>query len=308
MRILSIDIGIKNLAYAVLDITEASLNILHWDTINLCETVYQCDTCQTNQNKKVCLAQYTKNGLYYCKRHTTKHPAYILPTFKVDKLEKQSIKTLTALLDLCTFKSPTKSAFISVKGNSYHACEGVEEKQEKQDKEEKQEKEEKPDKQEILSILRDYAAKHFFEPIEKVNANNVNLIDLGVSLKTNLDGLAAIKSDFDKIIIENQISPLAGRMKTIQGMITQYFIDRGNPRIEFISAANKLKLFHTKEKNAKKTSYGERKKMSVKFTRDFLNRYPVYIPFFETHTKKDDLADCLLQGLYYLATFHNLLI
>ena len=37
-------------------------------------------------------------------------------------------------------------------------------------------------------------------------------------------------------------------MKTIQGMIAQYFIDCNNYNIEFISAANKLKLFNNNKK------------------------------------------------------------
>ena len=52
-----------------------------------------------------------------------------------------------------------------------------------------------------------------------------------------------IYSKIDTVIIENQISTLASRMKTLQGMITQYFIMKNIPQIEFISASCKLKLF-----------------------------------------------------------------
>ena len=36
------------------------------------------------------------------------------------------------------------------------------------------------------------------------------------------------------VIIENQISPIANRMKTIQGMITQYFIMKNIYNVEYI--------------------------------------------------------------------------
>ena len=45
------------------------------------------------------------------------------------------------------------------------------------------------------------------------------------------------------VLIENQIGPIALRMKTLQGMIMQHFIERGIPLIEEISATNKLKEF-----------------------------------------------------------------
>ena len=52
------------------------------------------------------------------------------------------------------------------------------------------------------------------------------------------------------VIIENQIGPLAIRMKTIQGMIVQYFImsNLNVEHIEFISASNKLKDCDVKDK------------------------------------------------------------
>ena len=46
------------------------------------------------------------------------------------------------------------------------------------------------------------------------------------------------------VLIENQISPIATRMKTLQGMLTQYYIDHlENVDITFVSSVNKLKQF-----------------------------------------------------------------
>ena len=48
----------------------------------------------------------------------------------------------------------------------------------------------------------------------------------------------------DTVVIENQISPIANRMKTVQGMITQYFLMRGvdKRQIIYFSAVQKLKV------------------------------------------------------------------
>jgi hypothetical protein len=113
------------------------------------------------------------------------------------------------------------------------------------------------------------------------------------------------KYKIDIVIIENQISTIASRMKTLQGMIAQYFIMKYVPCIEFISAANKLKMFMTK----KKTTYTERKLESVEVTKNLLETLPQfneYKGYLDKNKKKDDLADCFLQGIYYL-TLKNMI-
>mgnify|MGYP006866113598 CR=1 FL=1 len=46
--------------------------------------------------------------------------------------------------------------------------------------------------------------------------------------------------DIDIVCVENQIGPLALRMKTLQGMIMQHFIEKEIPLVEEISATNKI--------------------------------------------------------------------
>ena len=82
-------------------------------------------------------------------------------------------------------------------------------------------------------------------------------------------------------------------MKTLQGMITQYFIDNNVSNIEYISATNKLK-----EYSNKKMSYNERKKLSVQTVKDKLK--DGWLEYFIKNKKKDDLADTLLQALFYI--------
>ena len=98
------------------------------------------------------------------------------------------------------------------------------------------------------------------------------------------------------VIIENQISPIANRMKTIQGMVSQYFIMRNNCRhIEFISSMNKLKEYNGSNI---KINYSDRKKLGIKVCLEILNDNDK--EFFIKHKKKDDLADSFLQGLWYI--------
>ena len=308
MKILSIDIGIKNLAYAILEVTNANTNanananantnldknsivtgtqdfkIIKWDVINLCNKFIPCSNTSCSKQ-----ANFHKNANFYCKNHTKK-TEYSLPLCNIKTLHKQSVANLSTLIEKYDLKI------------------------------------EKPiNKAGLIKTLEDYLNTTCFEAIENVNANNVNLIDLGISLKNELNELFNNYdlASIDQIIIENQISPIANRMKSIQGMISQYFIDCNNHNIVFISATNKLKAFLNKDKEKdkekavdkdkslekeksadkdKKISYNERKKLSICYTKQLLENKNMLadLTYFVKHSKKDDLADCLLQGIYYL--------
>ena len=126
-------------------------------------------------------------------------------------------------------------------------------------------------------------------------------------------------TEITHVVIENQISPIANRMKTIQGMLAQYFIMiNENIDICFVSSANKLKQFNDIElkneiienkENTKTNSYKpknnpnykENKKDGIYFCNSILNSNEQYHNWKEhmLTKKKDDLADSFLQGLWY---------
>ena len=140
------------------------------------------------------------------------------------------------------------------------------------------------------------------EKIKTKSASKIDLIELGRNMKANFDILFKDKH-IDIVIIENQISRIAMRMKSLQGMIAQYFIDINCPDIKFVSSKNKLKLFNNKQK----TTYKERKILSIKHTADLLDKHKhTQLDFFNKHSKKDDLADSFLQALYYIINSLNL--
>lgn len=160
-----------------------------------------------------------------------------------------------------------------------------------------------------------------------IYAHDLDLITYGRNMMKHLDailfpassngagaagaaGSAVSPPPIDMMIIENQISTLASRMKTLQGMITQYFIMKHIPQIEFISASCKLKLFTDANLEdgvlcVDASTYSDRKKSGIivcrslgEISRKHNSNYAKWIPVFENHKKKDDLADCFLQGLW----------
>ena len=120
------------------------------------------------------------------------------------------------------------------------------------------------------------------------------LIDLGKQIMARYNAL--FQELPDVVLIENQIGPLASKMKAVQGLLVQYWLMKG-VKVECISACNKLKLFHQG-----KTTYAERKKLSIEHTATLLNQYQLSDVKFQKHKKKDDLADTFLQGIWYI---HN---
>jgi len=304
MRIVSIDVGIKNLAYCIMENSTINNNnivdnklfkIIKWDVINLCGKEMNCNCliidkvkkCKKNiiikkeSVKKICnkKAVYSKDLNYYCKTHVKTQSDYIIPTTKLCNKRFKTMK-LVELQELCL---------------NYNITYPLGSK-----------------KEVIVSSVIAYMQNKFLDTIGKQSANAMTMIDIGIAIRKELDKIPSIL-EADCIIIENQISPIANRMKTIQGMIAQYFIMNDKTNIAFISSANKLKAFAKPvedtiivEENTKtktKTTYAERKKASVDIMLNFLENdiNKEFKDFFTTHKKKDDLADCFLQGVWYLS-------
>lgn len=291
MRLLSIDVGIKNLAYCLF-ITENenenekdtnSILIEKWGIVDLSrekemiqsvKSICSC-FCKSTKKEKKCnsIAKWKKDENLYCMKHAKQEECpYLLPTpqLKTSYLQKQNITTLRQLLE--------KYKIIS----------------------------EKPllKKENMVELLTTHIKDHLLESLSlstNTNASDVDLVTIGKNMKSQFNSLF-VDIKIDRVIIENQISPIASRMKTIQGMIAQYFImtssDKENIIIDFVNSSNKLKLSTTETITLTKT-YKDRKKEGIQLVRNNLES-PIWVSYFEQHKKKDDLADCYLQGIWYV--------
>ena len=71
MKIVSFDVGIKNLAVCVINIESQKINIVYWDVINLIDDII-CECMMTNKNGKKCknMSKFIYNtSTYLCKKH-----------------------------------------------------------------------------------------------------------------------------------------------------------------------------------------------------------------------------------------------
>jgi len=177
-------------------------------------------------------------------------------------------------------------------------------------------------KKELLKMTEDYFINN------GLLKKKLTILDISTILIKKLDKLD-ILNGIDTVLIENQPCMKNPTMKSIQMVLYSYFIIRGfidnntknetnetyetNETIEsnnyklktlrFISAKNKLKKCEKIEELKDRTkNYKDRKKLAIEYCSYILNKYNETDKtiFFNSHGKKDDLADCYLQAIYYI--------
>jgi hypothetical protein len=312
MKIISFDVGIKNLAYCIFSIGENNtFQIADWQVISLmekeepsvycnCSAVKQVAIKKTPRKKmenfftivngenppilpvdppKLCcrVAKFKKGHQTFCEKHSKTQTEWRIPETRFKSIKNINLENMVALAtELGIMDIPKKKA-------------------------------------DVLNILQSHLQKICLEPViekQTKSALDTNLVLIGKNMKTLLNAVLENHKDITHVLIENQISPLANRMKTVQGMLSQYFIMMYDAiEIEFISSANKLKMFSkTKVREQPGTQsqsqiYKSHKKDGVYYCEKVLEKNPWLSSsqWIETDKKKkDDLADCFLQGLWYL--------
>ena len=304
MKIFSIDVGIKNLSFCLFEIDSSGLTtILKWDNIDLSEkNEFKCIEIDKNGlcNKP---AKFTKDDKCYCLKHSKKHN-YLQPTKELTSayLNKQKLIDLLKIADKYKIKYDQNIGNNNNINNNNNLVE----------------KYISIKKAPLIELLTDFANQKCYTAITKSNATKVDLVTIGRNIQHKFDEILVDHLlNINTIIIENQIGPIANKMKTIQGMLSQYFIMKNNNiAIEFISASNKLKDFLPKHKNKEndldnigkpnkpeKMDYKQRKKLGIQTCLEMIttdSRFKEWDTFFSKHTKKDDLSDCFLQGIWYI--------
>jgi hypothetical protein len=295
MKLISFDIGIKNMAYCLFEISGSLISVLDWNVLNLIDssliTINTCTCLNKPKNKKslaLCCnkkAKFVKGENFYCKKHA-KTCGFIVPNKRFSTTSLKKLKNEELLRLFNEFKLQYNENML---------------------------------KKDLLQTLVTFFETNCLNQIiikKQKTASEIDLIYIGKKIKEMLNTIPIIQT-VDYAILENQISPIANRMKTIQGMLAQYFIMiNDNIHIEFISSSNKLKSHDNKAKeqeqqqplenvlreNSKTTNYKQNKIDGVTKCSQILEKNIELMKWknvLETK-KKDDLADCFLQGYWYI--------
>lgn len=320
MKLISFDIGIKNMAYCVFTIENQKIRISDWGIINmlmeentLANVCPPCNIMIPGKTKKQAPRACGKKSIftsptcdfYFCTLHSKKSADFIFPQKEfsrsfIKKLKMDNLQKKYSEL----FQKKENREDLGKKGEDLGEDLG-----DSQDSSNPSNSSPKMKKQEYIDAISNYYETKCFRKIESPKpvkrANDMDLITIGRIMKRKLDEIPSMKGA-THIIMENQISPLASRMKTVQGMLTQYFIHLcdDSTAIEYVSSANKLKGFQLDE--TAENSYKQHKKDSIVICEKFLR-----MNFLEEggedwgekmakSSKKDDLADSFLQGIWYL--------
>lgn len=279
--ILSFDVGIKNLAYCIIEFKNEDFTIKDWNIINLVDDRIKC--CYEKNNKKCeSIAKHVFNikeldnneidnkELYYCKTHLKKAEYKIVIPFEKIK---------------CT-KCKNYSEYI-IENTNFGWCE-------------------KHSKVEIEKFKR-RCVKNLSQSCTKQS-----LTKLGVSLCEKLDSIEEIYN-VDEILIENQPALKNPTMKTISSMLFYHFIIRGmkekigkfKDNINFVSPSGKLKVNNIKSNEeikkgkTEKQEYDIRKELGIKYTKAIISTND--LQYLNKFKKQDDLCDAFLQAIriYY---------
>lgn len=268
MIILSIDIGIKTLALCLMD---ATINqILKWEILDI-SSEYEPESCCFPTCSKKVIGK--KQNVSYCTQHMKSigKSKSIPMDIRNNKLDKYTKKQLFEIVDKYQLQFTKKCT-----------------------------------KKQLLEIVQTYKSTIYYDEIIDTNASTLNLIAVSYNITQKLTLFLHNISELHIVIIENQWKL---RMKCIQGMLIQFFVIslHSNPiqHIECISSINKLK---NQEKENEKTIYTERKKKGIQICQEILTSSDYdneifNIDYFNQHVKKDDLADCYLQCLWFI--HHN---
>jgi len=260
MRVLSFDIGIKTLSFAVFD-TSASDPLVDWKIFNMCER-QAVECCHSDCKAPV---KFEFADKIYCKRHAKLVPGGIMPTTRLSptQLSKMNVdEVLSVARDLgCapTTRNTKKAAIAAVRAHY--------------------------DQHTLVNYEPPKAAD-----IDMITFAQIIQRDLRTMLPSSLEGYIAL--------IENQLGPTAVRMRCIQAMLTMHLLHEGCTDIQYVSPRRKLEGMEvdTSSYTARKKAARD----AVPSALQELRCDKRWLAYFGTHKKQDDLADALLQGRWYL--------
>ena len=247
MKLVSFDVGLRNLAFCILEGTGITdFKILHWGLIDvMAESAGHGTTvCYKCKNP----ASWIQGEKYACTRHRTSGKAYTKTS-----LTKKTLEQLKKEAHQFNIQGTTKKDLVN-------------------------------------ALYSMYSASVWKRCIKSCKQGSV--VDLAPDIASSLTSRTSLWTGSHKVIFEQQPDK---RMMAVQSMMHMWFVCHGYS-VKGVSAVHKLTNMVTTEDHTK--TYKGRKKTGIIHASALVP--PEWKSYMLGHPKKDDLADCFLQGLWFL--------
>lgn len=284
MKVVSWDVGIKNLAYCIIE-KGNPYTIHEWDVINLTNTpdIKCCyGQCIKGNNDIKTFCGFMGINKYFCKDHKNYHSVW---KNNYDDLKNNINEITEGNCVKCGKRAKWSFSNMS-----------------------------------LCTVHKNSCLKKWDKEIEQVKFTSAKIDDMTVDdlklrLLRTLDSRPSLLQA-THVCIENQPSLKNPRMKAVSDTLYAWFLIRGildketnNASIEkvsFISPSNKLKIegFSQEIQNEiieSDNKYKTTKALAVQHTRIILKDCPEYLARLESFKKKDDAADAFLHAVYFLS-------
>lgn len=159
---------------------------------------------------------------------------------------------------------------------------------------------------------KDHANKLLNEKTTFKKVKDIKIIDLGIKLTEAMDSkinslMIEFKPEYILLELQPRFNP---KMKNLSIMLFNYFIlryicdykeGRFIKDIKFINAKRKLTVYNGPFIPCNlKDKYARTKYLGVKYCEYMIKEQEDYLDFFKNKTKKDDLSDCYMQGVWFI--------
>lgn len=314
-KVLSFDVGIVNLAYCILEISEdkQDFKINKWGIIDiatnrtLCTFIKRdgmiCDKVATR------VLNFNNTTKYYCTAHSSKAEI---------KINKCNITWTEGdgKCDMCDVKALHKCSY-----NNKSYCKTHHKKIKCMTKKCGEDISYMTD--EMTGWCSEHYDKEYDSFVKKKtkkmhqNSNKMSLVTLGSTMFAKLDAIPEFLQ-VDDVLLENQPVHINPTMKTVSSMLFSYFImrcynekEKTGSKVEnlmFCSPSNKIKVGGDKaanklEKSESNEVYQITKNLGMKYCKALINDNPEYLAILQSHKKQDDMCDAFLQG--FITVFNN---
>lgn len=289
MKVLGFDVGIKNLAYCVVENdNDGYFNIVgecckNWNIINLTEQNELSCANEGCTNSITKTAVFDEKNYYFCTKHKSYHKVIELQN-AIDFKDTDDANIKCECIKSCK----TKSKWIY---NGVHYCA-------------------KHKETFMKKIIKERELKKY-----KTFVKDFSIHDLKLALLTKLDDHMDIFLNVDTVCIENQPVFRNPTMKAISDVMYTWFLMRGFiekekynstiNKLTFFAPSNKMKINNKeKELNDKidnaKNKYKKTKNLAIEQCSEMINHKNEFIEHLNKFKKKDDMCDAYLHGVYYI--------